>query len=376
MKHRFARPTALAMCIAFVGGLVGISTASASKIDDKKAQAAELQREIDANGEQISMLAEQYDGAQLRLDDARANIVRVESQLAAARERANHIRAVVARRATDLYMGVGAEPPLGWTDVADVNEAGRRSTYAAAAADKDVRLLDGLRASREDLTVAERDLEVAEQKAQQEIDALNARRSEIEAANAKQTDLLGQVQGEIATLIEQERARRAAEEKARSDARLEQLRADAARARAAAQSARRVETVDRGEADAAPVPIPNAPAPSDGAAAAVAYAKAQLGKPYRYAAAGPDEFDCSGLTMMAWAQAGVSMPHYSAAQGAMFPRVPEDQLSPGDLVIYYSDEHHVAIYVGDGMTVAATQTGDFVKLQPVFRSGYNYAVRP
>jgi cell wall-associated NlpC family hydrolase len=184
------------------------------------------------------------------------------------------------------------------------------------------------------------------------------------------------VQGEIATLIEQEQARRAAEEKARSDARLEQLRLDAARARAETQRAARVEVAGSDRTDSAPVHIPDAPAPSAGAAAAVAYAKAQLGKPYRYAAAGPDEFDCSGLTMMAWAQAGVSMPHYSAAQGAMFPRVRDDELSPGDLVVYYPDEHHVAIYVGDGMTIAATQTGDFVKLQPVFRSGFQYAVRP
>jgi cell wall-associated NlpC family hydrolase len=118
------------------------------------------------------------------------------------------------------------------------------------------------------------------------------------------------------------------------------------------------------------------PAPSAGAAAAVAYAKAQLGKPYQYAGVGPDSYDCSGLTMMAWAQGGVSMPHYSGAQGDMFPRVPDAALQPGDLSIYYPDHHHVGIYVGDGMTISATQTGDFIKLQPVFRSGYQFSVRP
>jgi cell wall-associated NlpC family hydrolase len=184
------------------------------------------------------------------------------------------------------------------------------------------------------------------------------------------------VQGEIATLIEQEQARRAAEEQARSDAEFRRLLLASAQAPARVQSVADTATPGSVGVDPAQIPVPNAPAPSAGAATAVAYAKAQLGKPYRYAAAGPDEFDCSGLTMMAWAQAGVSMPHYSAAQGAMFPRVPSDQLSPGDLVIYYADQHHVAIYVGDGMTIAATQTGDFVRLQPVFRSGFQYAVRP
>ncbi len=378
MKLRMAGPTALGICILLVGGLVAPS-ASASKIEAKQAEAARLQREIDANGEQISMLVERYDGAQLRLDEAKLEIVRVEAGLAAARAQARRVRAIVARRAANLYMGIGAQTPFGWTDVSSVNEVGRRSTYAAAASDKDTHLLDQLRASREDLTTAEHDLETARNKAQREVDALDAKRRGVEAANARQSHLLAQVHGEIARLIEQERARQAAEEKARSDARLRQLHLDAARAQADAQRATRVDSGTRaGNAGSDPsaVSIPDAPAPSPSAAAAVAYAKAQLGKPYRYAASGPDEFDCSGLTMMAWAQAGVSMPHYSAAQGAMFPRVPDGQLSPGDLVIYYPDEHHVAIYIGDGMTVAATQTGDFVKLQPVFRSGFQYAVRP
>ena len=55
---------------------------------------------------------------------------------------------------------------------------------------------------------------------------------------------------------------------------------------------------------------------------------------------------------------------------------PDDALEPGDLAIYYPDHHHVGIYVGDGMTISATQTGDFIKLQPVFRDGYQFSVRP
>ena len=254
-----------------------------------------------------------------------------------------------------------------------MREAGSRSEYAAAAADRDVRLLDGLRASREDLKIAESSLEVARNKAQHEVEALDSKRRDIENANEKQAGLLAQVKGEVATLVREEQARQAAAEKARSDERLRQLRLAASASSPPANAP--TANVDAGT-DPSQVPIPDTPAPSAGAAVAVAYAKAQLGKPYRYAAAGPDEFDCSGLTMMAWAQAGVSMPHYSAAQGAMFPRVPNDQLSPGDLVIYYPDEHHVGMYVGGGMTISATHTGDFVRLQPVFRSGFQYAVRP
>ena len=78
------------------------------------------------------------------------------------------------------------------------------------------------------------------------------------------------------------------------------------------------------------------------------YARAQLGKPYAFATAGPDSFDCSGLTMAAWRAAGVSMAHYSGSQAAAFPKVGWDQLQPGDIVVFYRDFHHVGLYIGGG----------------------------
>jgi len=104
-------------------------------------------------------------------------------------------------------------------------------------------------------------------------------------------------------------------------------------------------------------PVPD---PSGGAGAAVAFAQAQLGKPYEYAASGPDTYDCSGLTMRAWQAGGVSMPHYSGAQAAMFPRVPLDQLQPGDLITSSSWSAHIGIWVGDGY-IHATHTGDVIR---------------
>ena len=78
-------------------------------------------------------------------------------------------------------------------------------------------------------------------------------------------------------------------------------------------------------------------------------ALSQLGVPYVFAAASPGRaFDCSGLTLWAWGQAGVSLPHFAASQYAMLPHVPLDQLQPGDLVFFYSDLHHVGIYIGNG----------------------------
>jgi len=127
----------------------------------------------------------------------------------------------------------------------------------------------------------------------------------------------------------------------------------------------------------APAPPSSFPkvAASGGAAKAVAYAKAQVGKPYVYGASGPSSFDCSGLTMMAWAQAGVSLPHSSSAQYGATRHISSSQLQPGDLVFYYSPISHVAIYVGGGMQVAATHTGDYVRLQAL-HSGITGYGRP
>lgn len=112
------------------------------------------------------------------------------------------------------------------------------------------------------------------------------------------------------------------------------------------------------------------------AAAAVHYALAQVGKAYVYGAAGPNAFDCSGLTMMSWAQAGVGLPHSSGAQFGSGPHVGTGDLRPGDLVFYYSPISHVGIYIGNGLIVHAANPGAGVRVAGVFSMPYTGAVRP
>lgn len=112
------------------------------------------------------------------------------------------------------------------------------------------------------------------------------------------------------------------------------------------------------------------------AAAAVSYAMAQVGKAYVYGAAGPNAFDCSGLTMMAWAQAGVSLPHSSSAQYSSGPHVAESDLQPGDLVFYYSPISHVGMYIGNGLIVNAENPSSGVRVTGLHSMPYVGAVRP
>ena len=123
----------------------------------------------------------------------------------------------------------------------------------------------------------------------------------------------------------------------------------------------------------APAPLPP---PSGRAKAAVDYALAQVGDAYVYGATGESAFDCSGLTMRAWAQAGVSLPHSSSAQMSAGPSVPSSALQPGDLVFYYSPVSHVGIYIGNGQIVHAANPSTGVEVTDVFSMPFSGVVRP
>ena len=106
-------------------------------------------------------------------------------------------------------------------------------------------------------------------------------------------------------------------------------------------------------------------APSQAAQIAVTTALAQRGKPYVWAAAGPNAFDCSGLILYAYGAAGISLPHSAAMQVRMGHAVSRSALQPGDLVGYYSPVSHIGMYVGNGLVVNAPTFGDVVKVVPI-----------
>lgn len=127
----------------------------------------------------------------------------------------------------------------------------------------------------------------------------------------------------------------------------------------------------------APAPAPAAaPAGAQGGgkgAEAVAFAKQFLGKPYVYAKAGPDSFDCSGLTKYVMEHFGIKLPHRAAEQAKMGTAVDKKDLQPGDLVFFANSSkgvHHVGMYVGDGNFIHAPKTGDVVKISSMNSSYY------
>jgi cell wall-associated NlpC family hydrolase len=336
-----------------------------SDLASKTEQAKQLEATIQANSQRADVLDEQYLQAQAAVADANRQIVSAEQGIASARAQVAGLRHRLGGRAARLYMGAGSGDPLG-IDATNVQELGSRAKYGAAAAETDNKMIDQLGVLNEQLRRQETALEQQKADAQKRQDAAQAAHREVEKISSKMQSLLASTKSDIVSLarkIETDRiAAQAAAERAR-------IQAQAAQQAAQATSGGGGGGVSNAPADTGINPG-SIPAPSPGAAAAIAYARAQIGKPYRYAGTGPDAFDCSGLTMMAWAQGGVSMAHGSQSQWASFPKVPIADLQPGDLVFFGSSgpsNHHGGLYIGGGTMIEAPHTGAFVRYSSIYR---------
>jgi cell wall-associated NlpC family hydrolase len=373
--------------VTLIAGLV--STAHADPISDEQANATAIQDSIEANGERISALSEQYDGAQLRLQQAEDAAASAEVQIAADQAGIVEIRNAIGTRARDVYERAAAGESLASLDLRDAQQllTGRR--YADAVTHQEHRQLADLNAATADLTRTHDQAKAAVQAAAADATLIDQTAQQLQDANQQQYATLAQVQGTLQQLVAQDQARREAHNLA--TAQTHYGTGSNLSATTGAATSPGVNTPSRGAPSAgassvggsaatppswspprstAPAPTPSHVAvPTGGsvAAVAIAFARAQLGKPYRYAAAGPNAYDCSGLTMAAWGAAGVRLPHYSGAQYSMLPHVSLAAMVPGDLIFWGpGGSQHVGLYIGGGLMIAAPTTGEVVKIQAIW----------
>ncbi|HET7477236.1 MAG TPA: NlpC/P60 family protein [Dermatophilaceae bacterium] len=193
----------------------------------------------------------------------------------------------------------------------------------------------------------------------------------VQLAALQQTSVRLEQQRQAGLRAEAERRARAAA-KAAAEARARaQARAEARRQAAAEAERRRREQAHHTSSPPSPPSTPTPPSdpsPRGGVGAVIAFARAQLGEWYLWGGAGPDRWDCSGLTMMAWRQAGVYLSHYTGWQWQETRHVPLSQRRPGDLVFYGSPIHHMGLYIGNDTMIEAPHTGAQVRYANIWRS--------
>jgi cell wall-associated NlpC family hydrolase len=382
-----------------LGALVGIALiccpwlsapASAGPVEAKQQEAARIQAQLDAQGERISILDEQYNRARLQVDAADSTLARTDGERTAADTRFRDARGRLGRHAVDAYVHGGSSTLVEELAKSRGPDLPLRQHYLGITAASERRAIDELHVAREDLIKVRERNKSAQAAARAAVSTLKGRRADVERAVSIQRNTLARVNGEVGQLIAAEQARKAAEEARRAQAELAARQA-AERAQLLTRRLppRSTTTTAHQESNPKPTPPPttttptptpapptSAPPVGRGAAAAVAEARRQIGKPYVWAAAGPDTFDCSGLTQWAWRAGGVRLSHSTYAQWDETPHIPVSALQPGDLVFFGADLHHVAIYSGGGMMIEAPYTGATVRETALRTKDLAGATRP
>ena len=321
-RKRTARVLAT-LCITALSGTMLVASPSNAEPDIDN-----VQSRVDKLYHQAEQASERYNNARLEMKKAQTRLTALQDDLDRQQAKVDDVRAQVAKAVVSQYQGQALSSTtqvlLSQNPDAFLNQLTTVSEYN----DQQGQMMA-------DFAVQAKQLEMRQAAAQRELDRIAAtkkelgqEKAEIDDKAAKAKELLGKLKD---------------------------------RAASASRSGARV-----------PVDVPA----SGRAGAAVSYAMSQVGDAYVYGASGPSAYDCSGLTMMAWAQAGVSLPHSSSGQMGSGAPVSQSQLQPGDLVFYYSPVSHVGMYIGNGMIVHAANPGDGVTTAPVNSMPYSGAVRP
>jgi cell wall-associated NlpC family hydrolase len=285
--------------------------------------------------EEFGLAVERYNQAAGRLAQTQQQLAAAKAAMDAAQAKASAARAQLTSRAVNAYTDMGSQLNvlLGSGSLTQLTD---RLEYLGALSQSDADLAAQADAAGQEAAWAAQRYATIQQQERDTLAQLASQRAHIQQ------------------LAQQAQAYYESTNQRRQDY-LKALAAQRAQARAQARA-------EAQQQQQAPAPAPTLPPttlpPSAGAAAAIAAAKSVLGVQYVFAAADPSiGFDCSGLTMWAWAHAGVSLPHSAAEQYAVLPHVALSDIQPGDLIFFYSPISHVAMYLGDGLIIHATHPG-------------------
>jgi cell wall-associated NlpC family hydrolase len=310
---------AVTVAVLLQGGVSQAQTvASQPSLKDLVAQATQLSNEVDS-------LGQQYDGLKIQLAHANSEVKIAKQASARAEAAMAGSQKAVGQLAAMGYMNGGMDPTL------QMLTSGNPNLFLSQAST--VQQLDDEAGMR--LSTLQREQLAAER-------AQTTAKEEIDTANR----LKSQINGKVKSI---------------------NTKLDVLHSSAMSQAM----TVFSKTGSYPDLVLPEA---TNVGTTALRAALTQRGKPYVWGAAGPDSYDCSGLVEWAFAQEGISLPHYTGSQWNSGMHVSRNDLEPGDLVFFFADISHVGIYIGNGLMVDAPSTGQDVQVQPIF-DAYVGAVR-
>jgi cell wall-associated NlpC family hydrolase len=319
--------------------------ATAAPTTAKRAEALKVKAQVDALDEQLEQASEDYNEANGRYKDLTSQVKKTQTRLGELESRQQVLQAHLDTRIDGMYR----TGPLGFLEILlntrTFEEFSTTWDVLAELNEQDALDVAELKVTRAELAQAQTTLKQQQASAKQEADTMRGEQQSVERKLAERKRLLSGLESEIRQL---------------------EAEAEATRERAARAAIAPAVPRDSGGNPST--------APKSGV---VGIAMSKLGSPYKWAADGPNSFDCSGFTMWVYRQVGVSLPHSSRAQYNVGQRVSRSNLKPGDLVFFgRSRIHHVGIYVGGNQYIHSPNTGDVVKVSSLNRTDYVGAVRP
>ncbi|MFD0268311.1 NlpC/P60 family protein [Streptomyces sp. NPDC127106] len=328
-----------AAAAATAAAITGVPASAAPALP--KEPSATVRAQVDRLFEEAERATERFNEAGERADRLRADVDRAQDRLARGQDRINTMRGLLGAFAGAQYRSGGIDPAVELMLSEDPDEYLDKAATLGRLTDHQTRQLDELR--KEQRRLAQQRSEAARKLAE-----LEAVRADVAREKRVVTAKLAAARRLLNEMPAQERA----------------------------DFERASRSGDRGGA-LPDLTATGALGPSSGrAAAAVRAARSAVGRPYIWGSTGPSGFDCSGLMVWSYRQAGVSLPRTSQAQRHAGRQVPLSEARPGDLVTYRSDASHVGMYVGNGQVVHAPYPGARVRYDPVGMMPVSSVTRP
>ncbi|HEV3264620.1 MAG TPA: NlpC/P60 family protein [Acidimicrobiales bacterium] len=338
--------------------------ASADQISDAQAQASALTAKIAAEQQQIQSLTSQYDTATYKVGQLNTQIAASQAQLAKDQAAVNKDQGELKTHAVADYMSNGTSNQFTQMFTGDNNAAGIHNEYSAIASGNVTNTVDQLHTAQTQLKAQQDALQQQQSQATAEANAASSAKNQATQLAASDASALDGVNANIKNLVAQQQAAAAAAAQAAANAKLASAQAAAASAQTAASR-----STSSGGSGGGGVSVSFSPPPptSSGAAGAVQAAQGEIGVPYTWGGSSPSTgFDCSGLVEWAYAQVGISLPHYSGAQYDDTTHIPLGDIAPGDILFYGpGGSDHEAMYIGGGEMVEAPYTGATVTDNPI-----------